>query len=92
MKTEKREEFLKSMYGCIHTLTCYLTVTEDEIKKIDLKEVRKNQWVTNCIYRSDTERLYLKLNLNKGLPENDMIRTFSEYRERLNGLVNNIGY
>lgn len=92
MKTEKREEFLKSIYGCIHTLTCYLTVTEDEIKRINLKELRKNQWVSTCIYRSDTKRLYLKLNLNKGLSGNDMIRSFSEYRKRLEELMNSIGY
>lgn len=92
MKTEKREEFLNSLYACLHTVTCYLTVPENEIKKIDLKELRNNQYVSTCVYRSDTERLYLKLNLNKGISGNDMIRTFSEYRERLNGLVNDIGY
>ena len=92
MKTEKREEFLKSMYGCLHTITCYLTVPENEIKKIDLKKLRNNQYVSTCVYRSDTERLYLKLNLNKGLPQNDMIRTFSEYRKRLEELMNSIGY
>lgn len=92
MKTEKREEFLKSLYACIHTVTAYLTVTEDEIRKIDLKNLRKNEWISTCIYRSETERLYLKLNLNKGLSGNDMIRTFSEYRKRLNELMNSIGY
>lgn len=92
MKTEKREEFLESLYACLHTVTCYLTVTGEKIRKIDLKELRKNQWVTNCIYRSDTERLYFKLNLNKGLPENDMIRSFSAYQKKLNGLMRSIGY
>ena len=92
MKTEKREEFLNSLYACIHTVTCYLTVSEEEVRKIDLKKLRKNQWVTNCIYRSDTERLYLKLNLNKGISGNDMIRSFSEYRKRLEELMRSIGY
>ncbi len=92
MKTEKREEFLNSLYACIHTVTCYLTVSEEEVRKIDLKKLRKNQWVTNCIYRSDTERLYLKLNLNKGLPQNDMIRSFSAYQEKLKELMKSIGY
>lgn len=92
MKTEKREEFLNSLYACLHTVTCYLTVPENEIKKIDLKKLRNNQYVSTCVYRSDTERLYLKLNLNKGLPQNDMIRTFSEYRKRLEELMNSIGY
>lgn len=92
MNVSERNEFLGSMYACIHTITVYLSVTEEEIRKIDLKELKKNELVSNCIYRSDTERLYLKLNLNKGLSGNDMIRTFSEYRERLNGLVNNISY
>ena len=92
MKTEKREEFLNSLYACIHTVTCYLTVSEEEVRKIDLKKLRKNQWVTNCIYRSDTERLYLKLNLNKGISGNDMIRSFSAYRKRLEELMNSIGY
>ena len=92
MNVSQRNEFLESMYACIHTVTAYLTVTEDEIKRIDLMEVRKNEWVTNCIYRSDTERLYLKLNLNKGVPENDMIRSFSAYRKKLKELMNSIGY
>lgn len=92
MKTEKREEFLNSLYACIHTVTCYLTVTEEEIKRIDLKELRKNQYVSTCVYRSDTERLYFKLNLNKGILGNDMIRNFEEYRKRLNGLMSSIGY
>ena len=92
MKTEKREEFLKSMYGCLHTITCYLTVPENEIKKIDLKELKKNECVSTCIYRSDNERLYLKLNLNKGLPQNDMIRSFSAYQEKLKELMKSIGY
>lgn len=92
MKTEKREEFLESLYGCIHTVTCYLTVTEEEIKTIDLKEVRNNQYVSTCIYRSDTERLYMKLNLNKGISGNDMIQSFSAYRKKLKELMNSIGY
>lgn len=92
MNVSQRNEFLGSMYACIHTVTCYLTVTENEIGKIDLKELRNNQYVSTCVYRSDTERLYLKLNLNKGLSGNDMIRTFSEYRKRLEELMNSIGY
>lgn len=92
MNVSERNEFLGSMYGCIHTIACYLSVTEEEIRKIDLKELRKNQWVTNCIYRSETERLYLKLNLNKGLPDNDMILRFREYQEKLKELMNSIGY
>ena len=92
MNVSERNEFLGSMYACIHTITCYLTVTENEIGKIDLKELKKNECVSTCIYRSDNERLYLKLNLNKGLPQNDMIRTFSEYRKRLEELMNSIGY
>lgn len=92
MNVSQRNLFLDSLYACLHTITCYLSVTEEEIKKIDLKEVRKNQWVTNCIYRSDTERLYLKLNLNKGLHENDMIHSFSIFRKKLNELMNSIGY
>lgn len=92
MNVSQRNEFLESLYGCIHTVTCYLSVTENEIRKIDLKNLRNNQYVSTCVYRSDTERLYLKLNLNKGLPGNDMIRTFSEYRKRLNELMNSIGY
>lgn len=92
MNVSQRNEFLGSLYGCIHTITCYLTVTENEIGKIDLKELKKNECVSTCIYRSDNERLYLKLNLNKGLPQNDMIRTFSEYRKRLEELMNSIGY
>lgn len=92
MNVSQRNEFLESMYGCIHTITVYLSVTENEIKKIDLKKLRNNQYVSTCVYRSDTERLYLKLNLNKGLPQNDMIRTFSEYRKRLEELMNSIGY
>lgn len=92
MNVSQRNEFLGSMYACIHTITVYLSVTEEEIRKIDLKELKKNELVSNCIYRSDTERLYLKLNLNKGLSGNDMIRTFSEYREKLNELMNSIGY
>ena len=92
MNVSQRNEFLESMYGCIHTLTCYLTMSENEIKKIDLKELRKNQWVTNCIHRSDNEKLYLKLNLNKGISGNDMIRSFSIFRKRLEELMNSIGY
>lgn len=92
MNVSQRNEFLGSLYGCIHTITCYLTVTENEIGKIDLKELKKNECVSTCIYRSDNERLYLKLNLNKGLPQNDMIRTFSEYRKRLEELMKSIGY
>lgn len=92
MNVSQRNEFLGSLYGCIHTITCYLTVTENEIGKIDLKKLRNNQYVSTCVYRSDTERLYLKLNLNKGLSGNDMIRSFSEYREKLNELMNSIGY
>lgn len=92
MKTEKREEFLNSLYACIHTVTCYLTVSENEIKKIDLKKLRNNQYVSTCIYRSDNERLYLKLNLNKGVVNNDMILRFREYRKRLNELMRSIGY
>ena len=92
MNVSQRNLFLDSLYACIHTVTAYLTVTEEEIKKIDLKELKKNECVSTCIYRSDNERLYLKLNLNKGLPQNDMIRTFSEYRKRLEELMNSIGY
>lgn len=92
MKTEKREEFLNSLYACLHTVTCYLTVTEDEIRKIDLKELRNNQYVSTCVYRSDNERLYFKLNLNKGILGNDMIRSFNEYQEKLKELMNSIGY
>lgn len=92
MNVSQRNEFLESMYGCIHTLTCYLTMSENEIKKIDLKELRKNQWVTNCIHRSDNEKLYLKLNLNKGISGNNMIRSFSIFRKRLEELMNSIGY
>lgn len=92
MNVSERNEFLGSMYACIHTVTCYLTVTEEEIRKIDLKELKKNQWISTCTYRSDTERLYLKLNLNKGLPGNDMIRSFNKYQERLKELMNSIGY
>lgn len=92
MNVSERNEFLGSMYACIHTITVYLSVTEDEIKRIDLKELRKNQYVSTCIYRSDTERLYLKLNLNKGIPDNDMILRFREYRKRLEELMNSIGY
>ncbi len=92
MNVSQRNLFLDSLYACIHTVTCYLTATEDEIRKIDLKKLRKNQYVSTCVYRSDTERLYLKLNLNKGIPQNDMIRTFSEYRKRLEELMNSIGY
>lgn len=92
MKTEKREEFLNSLYACLHTVTCYLTVPENEIKKIDLKKLRNNQYVSTCTYRSDTERLYMKLNLNKGVVNNDMILRFQEYRNRLNELMNSFGY
>lgn len=92
MNVSERNEFLGSMYACIHTVTCYLTVTENEIGKIDLKELRKNQYVSTCVYRSDNERLYLKLNLNKGLFGNDMIRSFNEYQEKLNGLMQSFGY
>lgn len=92
MNVSQRNEFLGSLYGCIHTITCYLTVTENEIGKIDLKKLRNNQYVSTCVYRSDTERLYLKLNLNKGLSGNDMIRSFNEYKEKLNELMNSIGY
>ena len=92
MNVSERNEFLGSMYTCIHTITVYLSVSEEEVRKNDLKELKKNELVSNCIYRSDTERLYLKLNLNKGLSGNDMIRTFSEYREKLNELMNSIGY
>ena len=92
MKTEKREEFLNSLYACLHTVTCYLTVPENEIKKIDLKKLRNNQYVSTCTYRSDTERLYMKLNLNKGLVNNDMILRFRKYQEKLKELMNSIGY
>ena len=92
MNVSQRNLFLDSLYACIHTVTAYLTMTEDEIKRIDLKELKKNECVSTCIYRSETGRLYLKLNLNKGLPQNDMIRTFSEYRKRLEELMNSIGY
>lgn len=92
MNVSQRNLFLDSLYACLHTVTAYLTATEKEIKKIDLKELRKNEWVTNCIYRSDTERLYMKLNLNKGVPENDMIRSFTIFRKKLNGLMRSIGY
>ena len=92
MNVSQRNLFLDSLYACLHTVTAYLTVTENEIKKIDLKELKKNECVSTCIYRSETGRLYLKLNLNKGLPQNDMIRTFSEYRKRLEELMNSIGY
>lgn len=92
MNVSQRNLFLDSLYACIHTVTAYLTVTEEEIKKIDLKELKKNECVSTCIYRSDNERLYLKLNLNKGLFGNDMIRSFNEYKEKLNGLMNSIGY
>lgn len=92
MNVSQRNEFLGSLYGCIHTITCYLTVTENEIGKIDLKKLRNNQYVSTCVYRSDTERLYLKLNLNKGISGNDMIRSFSAYRKRLEELMNSIGY
>ena len=92
MNVSERNEFLGSMYACIHTITCYLTVTENEIGKIDLKELKKNECVSTCIYRSDNERLYLKLNLNKGLPQNDMIRSFSAYQEKLKELMKSIGY
>ena len=81
MNVSQRNEFLESMYGCIHTITCYLTVTENEIGKIDLKKLRNNQYVSTCTYRSDTERLYMKLNLNKGVVNNDMILRFQEYRK-----------
>ena len=92
MKTEKREEFLNSLYACIHTVTCYLTVSEEEVRKIDLKELKKNECVSTCIHRSDNEKLYLKLNLNKGISGNDMIRSFSIFRKRLEELMNSIGY
>lgn len=92
MNVSQRNEFLGSLYGCIHTITCYLTVTENEIGKIDLKKLRNNQYVSTCVYRSDNERLYLKLNLNKGLSGNDMIRTFSAYQEKLKELMKSIGY
>lgn len=92
MNVSGRNEFLGSMYACIHTITVYLSVTEDEIKRIDLKELRKNQYVSTCIYRFDTERLYFKLNLNKGLVNNDMILRFQEYRKKLNELMRSIGY
>ncbi len=92
MNVSERNEFLESLYGCIHTITCYLTVTENEIGKIDLKKLRNNQYVSTCVYRSDNERLYLKLNLNKGLSGNDMIRTFSAYQEKLKELMKSIGY
>ena len=45
MNVSQRNEFLGSLYGCIHTITCYLTVTENEIGKIDLKELKKNECV-----------------------------------------------
>ena len=92
MNVSERNEFLGSMYACIHTITCYLTVTENEIGKIDLKKLRNNQYVSTCTYRSDTERLYMKLNLNKGVVNNDMILRFQEYRNRLNELMNSFGY
>lgn len=92
MNVSERNEFLGSMYACIHTVTAYLTVTEEEIKKIDLKKLRNNQYVSTCTYRSDTERLYMKLNLNKGVVNNDMILRFQEYRNRLNELMNSFGY
>lgn len=92
MNVSQRNEFLGSLYGCIHTITCYLTVTENEIGKIDLKKLRNNQYVSTCTYRSDTERLYMKLNLNKGVINNDMILRFQEYRNRLNELMNSFGY
>lgn len=92
MNVSERNEFLESLYGCIHTITCYLTVSEEEVRKIDLKKLRNNQYVSTCIYRSDTERLYFKLNLNKGLVNNDMILRFREYRKRLNELMRSIGY
>lgn len=92
MNVSQRNLFLDSLYACLHTITCYLPVTEEKVRKIDLKELRKNECVSTCIYRSDTERLYLKLNLNKGLPGNDMIRSFNKYQERLKELMNSIGY
>lgn len=92
MNVSQRNLFLDSLYACLHTVTAYLTVTENEIKKIDLKELRKNECVSTCTYRSDTERLYMKLNLNKGISGNDMIRSFSEYRKRLEELMRSIGY
>lgn len=92
MNVSQRNLFLDSLYACLHTVTAYLTVTENEIKKIDLKELRKNECVSTCTYRSDTERLYMKLNLNKGISGNDMIRSFNEYQEKLNGLMQSFGY
>ena len=92
MNVSERNEFLGSMYACIHTITVYLSVTEEEIRKIDLKELKKNECVSTCIYRSDNERLYLKLNLNKGLVNNDMILRFRKYQEKLKELMNSIGY
>ena len=92
MNVSQRNLFLDSLYACIHTVTAYLTVTEEEIKKIDLKKLRNNQYVSTCTYRSDTERLYMKLNLNKGVVNNDMILRFQEYRNRLNELMNSFGY
>ena len=92
MNVSERNEFLGSMYACIHTITCYLTVTENEIGKIDLKKLRNNQYVSTCTYRSDTERLYMKLNLNKGVVNNDMILRFRKYQEKLKELMNSIGY
>lgn len=92
MNVSQRNLFLDSLYACIHTVTAYLTVTEEEIKKIDLKELKKNECVSTCIHRSDNEKLYLKLNLNKGISGNDMIRSFSIFRKRLEELMNSIGY
>lgn len=92
MNVSQRNLFLDSLYACLHTITCYLPVTEEKVRKIDLKELRKNECVSTCIYRSDTERLYMKLNLNKGILGNDMIRHFNEYQEELNGLMQSIGY
>lgn len=91
MNVSERNEFLGSMYACIHTITVYLSVSEEEVRKIDLKELRKNECVSTCIYRSDNERLYLKLNLNKDLVNNDMILRFRKYQEKLNGLMQSIG-
>ena len=92
MNVSERNEFLGSMYACIHTITVYLSVSEEEVRKIDLKKLRNNQYVSTCTYRSDTERLYMKLNLNKGVVNNDMILRFQEYRNRLNELMNSFGY
>lgn len=87
MKLEKRNACIEKTYIAEHTFSG----TTEEI--LDLQETIKNQNVSECYYKAAKDKpvTYLKINPNKGLSDNTMVKSHKEFESIVKNLFEEIG-